>query len=116
MENAGLIESDDICDFLFKDENYPFARFMPELRNMDKATLLGLAQEIRKEMRLKVNYNYKITVDALAHHDMFKQISGNPTSITMIAAMLQNPLIKKANKNPLIDMYDRIKSHKNIVV
>ena len=47
---------------------------------------------------------------------MFKQISGNPTSITMIAAMLQNPLIKKENKNPLIDMYDRIISHKDIVI
>ena len=47
---------------------------------------------------------------------MFKQISGNPTSITMIAAMQKNPLIKKENQNSLIDMYDRIKSHKDIVV
>ena len=67
-------------------------------------------------MRLKVHLNEKITIEALACHDMFKQISGNPTSITMIAAMLQNPLIKKENKNSLIDMYDRIKSHKDIVI
>ena len=47
---------------------------------------------------------------------MFKQISGNPTSITMIAAMQKNPLIKKENPNSLIDMYDRIKSQKDIVI
>ena len=52
----------------------------------------------------------------LESHDMFNHLLGNPTSITMIAAMLQNPLIKKENKNSLIDMYDRIKSHKDIVI
>ena len=34
----------------------------------------------------------------------------------MIAAMHQNPMIKKAENNPLVDMYNRIKSEKDIVV
>ena len=36
-----------------------------------------------------------MVAEVLAHHDMFKQFSGNPTSITMIAATFNNPLIKK---------------------
>lgn len=47
---------------------------------------------------------------------MFRQLSGNPTSITMIAALLKNPLIKRSENNPLVDMYKRIKSEKDIVV
>ena len=43
---------------------------------------------------------------------MFKQLSGNPTSITMIAAIHANPMIKQR----LLEMYKLIKSEKNIVV
>lgn len=60
--------------------------------------------------------SHKNLIEALAAHDMFRQLSGNPTSITMIAAIIKNPMIKKAEKNTLIDMYNRIKSEKDIVV
>ena len=43
---------------------------------------------------------------------MFIQLSGNPTSITMIAAIHANPMIKQR----LLEMYKLIKSEKNIVV
>ena len=49
-------------------------------------------------------------------HDMFKSLLGNPTSVTMLAAIHLNPLIKKSSDNGLIDMYERIKSEKNIVI
>ena len=56
--------------------------------------------------------NLSKRTDALASHDMFKQLSGNPTSITMIAAIHANPMIKQR----LLEMYKLIKSEKNIVV
>ena len=43
-------------------------------------------------------------------------MQGNPTSITMIAAIHCNPMIKKNEGNTLVDMYERIKSEKNIVI
>jgi len=52
----------------------------------------------------------------MALHDMFRQLSGNPTSITVIAAIHRNDMLKKSNKNTLVDMYHRIKSEKDIVV
>ena len=51
-------------------------------------------------------------IDALSAHDMFKQLSGNPTSITMIAAFHANPMIKQR----LLEMYKMIKEEKAFVV
>ena len=48
-------------------------------------------------------------------HDMFKHMRGNPTSITLIAAIHANPLYKKA-KNELVDMYNRVKDEAGIFV
>ena len=52
----------------------------------------------------------------MALHDMFKQLSGVPNSITLIAAIHKNVMLKKNNKNTLVDMYHRIKSEKDFVV
>ena len=46
---------------------------------------------------------------------MIKQMSGNPTSITMIAAWCSNPILDLGS-NELIYLYDRIKEGKEIVV
>jgi len=55
-------------------------------------------------------------ISVLAAHDMFRQISGNPTSITMMAAIKANDMIRRDHSNALIDIYNRIKSEKDIVV
>ena len=52
----------------------------------------------------------------MALHDMFRQLSGVPNSITLIAAIHKNVMLKKNNKNTLVDMYHRIKSEKDFVV
>ena len=65
---------------------------------------------MKKEFRAS-DYFVKLR-EVLANHDLFKQLSGNPTSIKMIAASLQNPLIKQNN---LIDMYLNIKKEKDLV-
>jgi len=57
-----------------------------------------------------------IKISVLAAHDMFLQISGNPTSITMMAAIKANDMIRRDHSNALIDIYMRIKSEKDIVV
>ena len=55
-------------------------------------------------------------IQAMALHDMFKQLSGVPNSITLIASIYKNVLLKKKNKNNLVEIYHRIKSEKDLVV
>ncbi len=52
----------------------------------------------------------------LSEHDMFRQIQGNPTSITLMAAICANGMIVRKNENPLIDIYNKIIEEKDIVV
>lgn len=55
-------------------------------------------------------------IKVLAAHDMFRLMSGNPTAITMMAAINANDMIQRENQNSLIDTYNRIKSEEDIVV
>lgn len=48
----------------------------------------------------------------LAHHDMFRHLLGNPTSITMLASILQNP----NHLNSLVELYENIKEETGLVV
>lgn len=70
-----------------------------------------MTKELKSEIKIHL-LNLSKRTDALASHDMFKQLSGNPTSITMVAAIHANPMIKQR----LLEMYKLIKSEKNIVV
>ena len=115
LENTGYIENGDFIQFLQTDVNYPFKKLCPSLKDKENFSVSDLTPEIIKEIRIRL-MSHKNLIEALAAHDMFRQLSGNPTSITMIAAIIKNPMIKKAEKNTLIDMYNRIKSEKDIVV
>ena len=43
---------------------------------------------------------------ALANHDLFKQLSGNPSSIRILAAINANPMMQK---NDLLSIYQKVK-------
>ena len=91
LENCGQLNDEEICEFLFEDENYPFKKFLPCLKNKDENfKVTELTSEIKKDMMILL---VSRRVEALAAHDMFKQLSGNPTSISMLAAIHHNPMI-----------------------
>ena len=43
---------------------------------------------------------------------MFRHLLGNPTSITMLASILQNP----TQINSLVELYDNIKNERQLVI
>ena len=49
---------------------------------------------------------------ALSMHDMFKQLSGNPMSIRILASFHANTLIKK---NDLKTIYEKVKSERSFM-
>ena len=51
----------------------------------------------------------------MSHHDMFRQMAGNPTSITMISAACNNQNLDLGD-NSLIYMYERIVGGKDIII
>lgn len=70
LQNSGQLSDEEICEFLFEDENYPFKKFLPCLKNKDenfKVTVL--TAEIKKDIMILL---VSRRVEALAAHDMFK--------------------------------------------
>ena len=55
-------------------------------------------------------------IHVLSKHDMFRKMQGNPTSITLMAAICKNWMVERETTNPLIDIYNKIKEEKDIVV
>lgn len=48
----------------------------------------------------------------LAAHEMFRHLLGNPTSITMLASILQNPQAT----NTLVELYSAVKEERGLVI
>jgi len=94
-----------------QDKNFPFKKFLSHVKDLDELSFEQVSELLRRKIENPQNW-----VSALAQHDMFKQLLGNPLSITMIAAIHCNPMIKKSEGSTLVDMYERIKSEKNIVI
>lgn len=53
----------------------------------------------------------------MAHHDMFRHMAGNPTSLTMISSACRNRNLKvEDGDNCLIYMYKRLLEGKNTII
>ena len=119
ISSCGEIENEDIIDFMLADESYPYRKVLPEIKDREREPNLkdpNDTQLVKNLLKQKLNNGYRARVECLSHHDMFRQMSGNPTSITLIAAIHANPLYKKDHHNELVDMYNRVKSEEKIVV
>ena len=57
-----------------------------------------------------LNMNYQLQIRALANHDLFKQLSGNPLSIRILAANNANSMLEK---NDLKSIYKKVKNEIN---
>ena len=50
---------------------------------------------------------------ALSKHELFKLINGNPYNIALASGIYQRDVLKKYDKNALVDVYLRMKSENN---
>ena len=57
-----------------------------------------------------LNQNYQLQIRALANHDLFKQLSGNPLSIRILAAFNANSMLEN---NDLVSIYNKVKNEVN---
>ena len=69
-----------------------------------------MTDQLKAELSKKVNSQRE--VDLLAWHDMFKLLSGNPTSITRIAKNFKNEMFCLS----LSEIYQRIKHQEHVFV
>lgn len=115
FKNCGDLDLDDVVDFILEDKMYPLTKIIPDtvhrLSTIQRCNIL----ELKQQLKWNLNSNDMI-IKALSEHDMFRQIQGNPTSITLMAAINSNEMIKREDQNTLIDIYRRITSEKDIVV
>lgn len=121
LANSAQVTEDDVLEFIQADQNYPYERILPNFKAsfaLSKQPTVDQVGQLRAKLREpRHKSGVSPVVFALSLHDMFQQICGNPFSIVLIAAIHQNPWIKKANGNGLIEIYNRVKSEeKHIVV
>ena len=58
--------------------------------------LKGQVDDLRTRMVSDVLYNDRRIKEALEHHNLFRELCGNPTSIVILASALANPLVTKS--------------------
>ena len=107
-QHSGEIYADDIYQLILEDENYPIEKLMPNMKTLQRPVNDSVRDEI---MQVLDSTPYKME-KALSIHDMFKQLSGNPMSIKILASFHANTLIKK---NDLKSIYEKVKSEKSFM-
>ena len=111
--HAGTISYYEMLEFILADENFPYHEFLRHASFNFDAQQITSAQ---REELLRMLEDDRVFKRAFSKHDMIKQLSGNPYSIMLVAAIHLNPMISKNDKNPLVEIYNRVKSEKQIVV
>ena len=79
-------------DLIYQEPRYPIRNLMP--KHPTKKVLKGDQKEARKKLEPIVEL-YRRKIEALSYHDLFKQLSGNPTSIVILASAIANKFIKQ---------------------
>ena len=84
---AELITVEEVYELLVMDGNYPYHKLKINNKVADGSQISPEAkQEITRSL---LSEDFKIK--ALAEHALFKQLSGNPLSINLIASCRSNP-------------------------
>ena len=87
-KNHYTLKSDDILDLIQKQQNYPIKKLFPKLE--ETLLELGMVTTQFKDMFTKAMQRRERKIQALSLHDLFKQLSGNPTSIVFFANAVAN--------------------------
>ena len=70
-----------------------------------------VSEEFKKKFSEKLYYRKSIPVETLSYHDLFKQLSGNPTSIVILAKCYSNPFFKF---NSLAQLYKKVLDQRSL--
>ena len=76
-----------MLQLILKDEDFPYDNFIKEERRRGCKDPTLITTQMKQKMLKELNYENKAKV--LAQHQMFKNLQGNPTSISMIASIYQ---------------------------
>ena len=83
VKKAGDITPEDIYKLILEDKN-----FQPDILDstLGKRIPQSITPEYKKKFIEVLRQNYVLQERALANHDLFKQLSGNPFSVRLLAA------------------------------
>ena len=93
-KNGRHVSADEVFDLLLQDKHYPIKKLMP--KHKTNRILKGQVEELRGSMVADVLYNDRRIKEALEHHNLFRELCGNPTSIVILASALANPMVTKS--------------------
>ena len=93
---------------IIEDEDYPIEKLIPSIKKITKP----VDQQTKESILNRLNSSSHNMEKALAIHDMFRQLSGNPMSIRILASFHANVLIKN---NDLKSIYLKVKSERTFM-
>ena len=91
-KNNKKITGKDVLDLIIEEKHYPIKR----LRSNHKTSRIFKSQltaEFIEEVSFKLDL-LRTQTEALSYHDLFRQLSGNPTSIVILASAIANKFVK----------------------
>lgn len=102
MEVAGKIDNREIYELLTQDADYPMGAL-----NLKQPveSWSSISDKAKEELLNKLLY-YRHQVEILKEHEFFNQMNGNPHSITLMACLRANPLVKRN----LCELHNLVKS------
>ena len=107
-KNNKKITGKDVLDLIIEEKHYPIKR----LRGNHKTSRIfkdQLTAEFIQEVSFKLDL-LRTKTEALSYHDLFRQLSGNPTSIVILASAIANKFVKA---HTLAEIYKKAIIDKN---
>ena len=100
-KQQGHVYVSDIADLVEEDPNYPIKKILTDIDTFTDRSKENIRSVLMKRIDLPSRQ-----VEALQYHDLFKQLSGNPSSIVILAAYYCYPFHQK--KMTLTELYKRV--------
>ena len=126
LENSDDISDKEILDLILEDDKYPIRQFLDTVRPNnqsiqqfssgipEKGSLKEyITDEIEKRI-LGTFRNERHKINALQNHDLFKQLCGNPLSVSIFASYHKSKKLL-SSENALITFYKIMKEELNVL-
>ena len=82
----------DILELILQQDDYPIKHMIPNYPH--DRIVQPVSDDFRRQFYEMLSGRKSRPIEALSYHDLFRQLSGNPTSIMILAACYSNPFCK----------------------
>ena len=110
-EKRHSIKTEEIAELILGYPFYPVHKILPKLSKLPKLIDAEFKAEFQKQIDdlFKAEIGTAKLVEIFSHHDLFRLLQGNPTSLSRAAYVYIDPFISSVQT--LLDLYKMVKQN-----